>query len=444
MTTSVPDAVPLESPRATNANRNYVLSVLIVVGAIAWVDRQILAIFLQSIKEEFSLSDTELGLLGGVAFGLFYVTVGVPVAWLADRVNRTYIVASSLAIWSVLTAACGLASGYWSLFFTRMGVGIGEAGAAAPSQSILSDYFPPERRAFAMGLLYSYMPISYIVAYGVGGWLNDAIGWRQAFVVVGLPGALIALLVRLTVREPARGDSERARVGPTPSPPKIGPALRYILSRPAMRRLPLAGAAHAIGMTATLVWVPTYFIRVHHMSSASIGLQLALILGITGLAGTLAGGHLADWLAKKTGDERWYAWICASAVLTTVPFLVIIFLARDPRLALALFLIPSLLNHTILGPVFATVQNLAGVTRRALAAACYIFVVNLLSMGLGPTLIGLVSDLAHARFGEDALRYSLLFLTATANVIAGSYFLLSARTLRQDLAMARSSAPLAV
>jgi MFS family permease len=190
-------------------------------------------------------------------------------------------------------------------------------------------------------------------------------------------------------------------------------------------------------MVGASVWMPAYFMRIHHMSSTAIGMRLALILGLAGLIGTLAGGHLADRVVAKTHDERWYVLLCAIAVLATVPFTFVIYLTNDSGLALLFFVIPSVLNHMILGPIFATVQNLAGVRRRAMAAACYLFAVNLISMGIGPTLIGFLSDVFHARFGDDALRYSLLFLISVASTCAGLCFLYAARTLRDDLALAQ-------
>ena len=184
--------------------RAYVLALLIAVGVVGWVDRNVFAVLLQSIKIEFALSDTALGLLGGVAFGVFYAALGLPVAWLADRYDRRTLLAGALALWSVFTAACSLATGAVSLFFTRVAVGIGEAGGAPPSVSLVADYFPRERRAFALGLLYLYIPLGFVVGYLLGGWLNELVGWRAACLWLGLPGIALAVLVRLTLREPPR------------------------------------------------------------------------------------------------------------------------------------------------------------------------------------------------------------------------------------------------
>lgn len=422
---------------ATARYGTYVLCVLVLVGACSWIDRQLLAIVLQSIKAELGLSDTQLGVLGGVAFGLFYVALGLPVAWIADRYNRRNIIALATGLWSAMTALTAGAGSFAALFLCRLGVGVGEAGGAAPSQSLVSDYFPAHRRAFAMGVLYSYIPIGYFVSYSVGGWLNDTVGWRNAFVYIGAPGLLLALLIRLTLREPPRGGVERIRVTTdTPSRPAFFATLRHFLRRPSMRHLPLAGAAHGIGMFAAAIWLPAYFIRSHHMTSTAVGLRLALIMGIAGMAGTLGGGRLVDRWVGKTGDPRWSPWLCAAFLACTLPFTIAVFTVSNATVALALYIVPSVLNHMILGPVVASMQNLAGVTRRAMAAAFYLFLVNLISSGLGPVLAGWLSDALQPRFGQDALRYSLLLLVPTVTFWASVHFYLAGRTMRADIAAA--------
>jgi predicted MFS family arabinose efflux permease len=413
--------------------RSYVLLVLVLVGTFAWIDRQVLAMVLQSVKREFSLSDTQLGMLGGVAFGLFYSTLALPVAWLADRFNRRNIIALALGLWSIATAVCGAATGYSGLFLARMGVGVGEAGAGAPSQSIISDLFPPQRRGLALGLLYSYMPLGYVASYSLGGWLNDEVGWRAAFLIFGVPGVLLALLVRVTVPEPLRGRSESRHISGKESAPQFWGTLRYFLRRPTLRHLPIAGAAHGIGMSAAGVWLPAFFIRTFGMSSTAIGMRLALIFGVAGLAGTLGGGYLADRLAGRRDDAAWYPRLCAIVLCTTLPFTIGMYLAKSATLALALFVVPTVLNHMILGPVLASVQNLAGPSRRAMAAAFYTLLVNLISYGAGPLVIGVLSDFFNARLGSDALRYSLMFLVPSSALLAAIYFALAARNMRADL-----------
>jgi predicted MFS family arabinose efflux permease len=425
---------PASEFAVSNAYRYYVLGLLLTVGVCSWVDRQILAILLEPIKQEFHFSDTQLGLLGGVAFGLFYATVGLPVAWLADRFNRRNIIAIALGLWSTMTVLCGLAVGFWSLFLARMGVGIGEAGGSPPSQSLISDYFPPEQRGFALGILFMYLPLGFLVGFLLGGWVNEFFGWRVAFVVVGAPGVLLAILLRLTLREPPRGHSEkRTDLGP---PPELFATIRYFLSRPALRHLPLAGAIHGIGAWGVALWLPAYFMRVHGMGSGEVGTWLAFIFGIAGATGTFLGGFLADGIVRRTGDHRWYAWFSGLAILITVPFYFLVFLWQTPVPALLFFIFPILIGHVFLGPVTATIQNLGGVRRRAMAAAFYLFLANLISMTCGPLFIGVISDLFQSRYGHESLRYSLLFLVVVTSIWSALHFFLASRTLREDLAAA--------
>lgn len=420
----------------TNRYRAYVLGVLLLVMAFSWVDRQIFAIVLESIKKEFQFSDTQLGMLGGVAFGLFYATLALPVAWFADRFSRRNIIGLALALWSAMTALCGLATGFGTLFLTRMLVGVGEAGGSAPSQSLLSDYFPPERRGLAMGILFTHMPIGYFVALYLGGTLNDTLGWRSTFIAFGIPGLLVALLVLLTVRELHRGHSEKVRAAPS-SVPSLLSSIRYFLSRPTLRHLPLAGAINAIGAGAAAVWLPAYFIRVHGMTSAEAGASLGLIMGGVGLIGTLIGGFLADYLSRRYDDVRWYSWVPSGALAISVPFLALTYIWPTATGALLFFIVPQLFTNMLLGPTVASTQALAGIKRRAVMAAFYGFTVNLISLALGPLAVGIASDYFNARYGNDALRYALLFLVCGTSSWSALHFLLASRTIRQDMARAR-------
>jgi len=271
--------------RRVSLYRYYVLGVLTLVGTFSWMDRQLFSIVLESIKRDLHFSDTQLGLLGGIAFGLFYSTVGLPLARLADRVNRRNMIAGTLALWSVMTALCGFTSNFFSMFLARTGVGIGEAGSAPASLSMVSDYFAPSVRGRAMGFLYTYVPIGYVLAYASGGFLNDTVGWRAAFVLFGIPGVLLALLIRLTVKEPERGQSD-AGAAPVAVQAGLLSTLGTFLRVRSLRHLPLAGALHGLGAFGAAVWVPAYFMRVHSMTSFQIGSRLALIMGTAGLAGS--------------------------------------------------------------------------------------------------------------------------------------------------------------
>ena len=421
----------------SNTYRYYVLGLLVAVGVCSWVDRNVFSVLLESIKLEFSFSDTQLGLLGGVAFGLFYASVGLPVAYLADRFNRRNLIAIALFLWSLMTAFSGAAVGFITLFLARIGVGVGEAGGAPPSQSLVSDYFPPAKRGFAMGILYLYIPLGFLVGFLIGGWINEFFGWRRAFFVVGVPGIILALILRLTLREPPRGHAEKALdSGVTPS---LYSTILYFLSRPAMRHIPLAGAISGIGLWAMGVWLPTYFIRIHGMGSGEVGTWMALIYGIGGGIGVIYGGYLSDRVVKATGDSRWYMWISALTVLISAPFAFPIFLSETPLSAFLFLILPITVLHMSLGPIIAMIQGLAGLRRRAVAAAFYLFLANLVSMGGGPTIVGMASDYFNPRYGNESLRYALLVIVFVTFLWSAIHFFLAAKTLREDLALAKES-----
>jgi MFS family permease len=417
--------------------RAYVLVLLVTVGIVGWVDRNVFAVLLQSIKTDLALSDTQLGLLGGAAFGVFYAGVGLPVAWVADHYSRSALISVALGLWSVMTAACGLAGGFASLFLARVGVGIGEAGGSPPSQSLVADYFPPARRARALGVLYLHIPVGFVVGYLSGAWLDERVGWRLTFLIVGLPGVLLALIVRLTLLEPPRGYAEGARdTGHTPG---LASTIRYFLRCRSLRHLPLAGAAHGIGAFAAAVWLPAYFMRTYEVTAIVAGSWMAIAYGCGGSVGVLCGGCVADAIVRRTGDSRWYAWGCAGVIFATLPCTFLLYLTQQRGVAVASLIGATLLGHMFLGPVAALLQNLAGMRRRATAAAFYLFLVNLVSMGVGPTAVGLASDYFSARHMDGALRYALLVVVATTTVLASAHFLLAARTLRQDLERAGAS-----
>jgi MFS family permease len=421
----------------SNAYRYYVLGLLVAVGVCSWVDRNVFSVLLESIKLEFSFSDTQLGLLGGVAFGLFYASVGLPIAYLADRFNRRNLMAIALFLWSLMTTLSGAAVGFVSLFLARIGVGVGEAGGAPPSQSLVSDYFPPEKRGFAMGILYLYIPLGFLVGFLIGGWINEFFGWREAFLVVGIPGIILAIILRLTLREPPRGHADNALdSGVTPSLPST---IGYFWSRHAMRHIPLAGAISGIGLWAMGVWLPTYFIRIHGMGSGEVGTWMALVYGFGGGTGVIYGGYLSDRVVKATGDARWYMWVSALTVLISAPFAFPIFLSETPLPALLFLILPITVLHMSLGPITAMIQGLAGLRRRAVAAAFYLFLANLVSMGVGPVIVGIASDYFNPRYGNESLRYALLVIVFVTFLWSAIHFFLAARTLREDLALARES-----
>jgi predicted MFS family arabinose efflux permease len=426
-----------ESFSTSNAYRNYVIVLLWFVLLFRFVDLQIIAVLLESIKAEFTFSDTQLGLLGGIAFALFYATLGIPIAWLADRYNRRNIIAVAVGLWSVMTAVCGLATGFVSLFLARIGVGVGEAGGIPPSYSLISDYVERAKRGTVFAILNTSIPVGVFTGFMVGGWVNEYYGWRAAFVAVGLPGILLAILVRFTLREPPRGFADGRQ--PTMEPSALKDTVRYLWRLRSYRQIVLATSIMTLGAYGSGIWIPSFFIRVHGMSPGEIGTWLAFVYGIGGALGTTLGGIIADRKSRSSGDSRWYMWVPAIAGVCILPFSFIVYLWPDPKQALLIHFGTTTLMHMFLGPAYGTVQNLAGSKRRAMAAAINLFVINLVALGMGPLIIGMASDFLNARFGDDALRYSILTVVVVAYTWAAAHFLLAGRSLRADLATAESS-----
>lgn len=408
---------------------SYVLAVLLVVYVVNFVDRQVLAILLEDIKADLQVSDTALGLLSGLAFALFYTLAGIPIARWADRGSRRLIVALGLALWSGMTALSGLAQNFAQLALARVGVGVGEAAGSPPSHSLISDYFPPERRATALSIYAMGIYLGVMLGYLAGGWLNQAFDWRTAFIVVGLPGLPLALLVRFTIREPPRGLSERGPVDTRPV--ELPEVARFLLRRRSFLYLVLAASCQSLTGYAVLAWGPTFLARVHGMTSGEIGVWVGLITGLGGALGAYLGGRLTDRLSTR--DVRWTMWIPALVSLLGVPFAIPFLLLDDRRLALAAFLPFYLLGAMYVGPLWSMAQSLVKVRMRALASALLLFILNLVGLGLGPLVVGFLNDLLGPELGAEAIRYSLLAVTLVGG-LASLFFWLGGRHYAQDLA----------
>jgi MFS family permease len=428
------DPVSRESSRTTStAYSYYVVAMIWLVLLFRFVDLQIISVLLEPIRAEFALSDLQLGLMSGTAFALFYGTLGIPIAWLADRYNRRNLIAACLCLWSAMTALCGMATGAVSLFMARLGTGVGEAGGAPPSYSLISDYFPAHRRSTIFAILNSSVPAGVFAGFIIGGFINEHLGWRAAFIIVGAAGVVLSLLVRLTVREPARGaKDDGAKVHSSP-PPAILDTLKLLWSRRSYRHLVLASTLFTLGAMGSGIWIASFFIRVHGMPAAQVATWLAFIYGGGGIVGAIVGGFLSDKLVRSTGDTRWYAWLAAIVTAGILPFSFFVYLWPNPIPALLMHVGTALLMHAWMGPCYATVQSLVGTRRRAMAAAVNLLAVNLLAIGFGPLIVGAISDFNAARFGNDSLRYSILTIVVITYSWAALHFLLAARTLRADL-----------
>jgi MFS family permease len=418
---------------AKPAYRNYVLAVLFLAYVANIMDRAVLSVLLQSIKLEFNASDTQLGLLGGLAFAVFYSTLGIPIAAWADRSSRRNVLALAVATWSIMTVLCGRATSFATLLVARIGTAVGEAGGSPPSHSLISDYFPLAKRATALSIFALGVPIGTILGNFLGGLGSELYGWRTAFMIVGAPGILIALLVRFTVREPPRGFAENKTAAPgvRAAPPGLAEAFRFLYEGKSFRHLCLAASLHSVVYYAGSTFNATFLIRSHQLSTGEAGNMLA-ILATVGAAGTFLGGYLADKLGVRTNDRRWYMWVPGLATLIMVPFQFVSYLAPSLQVSMPAFGIMIFLATMFFGPSFATTQALAPLRMRTVAASLLLFMQTLIGLGLGPFLVGLLSDRLSANAGTDSLRYGLV-IVGLANVWAAAHYFWGARSLRADL-----------
>lgn len=432
------DRAASRSGDVSSLYRAYIVAAIWLVLLFRFVDLQIIGVLLEPIRAEFKVSDTALGLLGGTAFALFYGALGIPVAWLADRYSRRNIIAACLAIWSGMTALCGTASSFTGLFMSRVGVGFGEAGGTPPSYSLVSDYFPASKRSTIFAILNTSVPIGVFTGFILGGFISARYGWRATLIIVGLAGVLVAIVVRLTVREPKRGASD-AQIA-TGEVPSTADTMRYLWKLHSYRHLVVASSIFTLGAAGSGTWIASFFIRTHEMPAVQVSTWLACIYGGGGLLGALLGGFLADGLSRRHANVRWQAWLPAITTAATMPFLFFVYLWPDPITALLVHLGTTLLMHSWLGPAYATVQSLAGAKRRAMAAAVHLLVVNVIALGFGPLLVGIMSDAFRSMLGNASLRYSILTLTVVSYAWASVHFLLASRTLREDLQTAAGAA----
>ena len=413
----------------------YVVILLTTVYVFNFIDRNILAILGQSIKDDLMISDTAFGFLGGIAFAIFYTFMGIPIARLADRKSRKTVLAVCLAIWSGMTAVCGLAQNFLMLLLARIGVAIGEAGGSPPSHSIISDLFPVSRRATALGIYALGIPIGSAVGFLAGGWINEIFGWRTAFFVVGIPGLLLALFVYLTIKEPPRGFSERVegQIDPTleDEPPPVVDVLKLLWSKRSFRYMSIGGALHAFVGNGIGLYIPMMFQRSHGLGTGEIGTWL-FGLGFFGMVGTFGAGYLCDRLGEK--DRRWYMWLPGIMTLLHVPFAAFTYLYHDPQIALMVYAIAYILGHGYLAPTFAMTQSLVPLRMRALAASILLFILNIIGLGLGPQIVGILSDTINLTtdLGVNSLRWAMVSVLIF-NIISAVLYIMAGRTVVADM-----------
>ena len=380
-----------------------VLGLLLLAYIFNYLDRQILGILAGPIIAELHLTDTQFGILSGPPFALLYSLLGVPFALVADRTSRSRVIAAALTVWSAFTALCGTATTFWHLFFFRMGVGVGEAGGVAPSYALIADYFEPERRARAIAIFSLGVPIGLALGTLIGAYIAHAISWRAAFYTMGVAGVLLAPVMLYFVRDPARAMSA-ADIAP------IGPVFALLARKPVFWLLAFAASSSSLCGYGLAVWTPTVLERSFGLGLVERGQFLASVLLIGGCSGVFAGGWLADRFGAR--DRGWYAKLPAIAWLITAPTFAAGLLAPNLTVAWPLLLIPNALNILWLGPVITAVQHLVPRHMRATASASFLLINNLVGLGIGPLLIGRLSDALKHSYGAEALRYAAVGCTA--------------------------------
>lgn len=427
------------SIRVTDAYRYYVAWLLCGIYTISIMDRQLVAVLVEPIRSEFALRDWHMGLLSGLAFALFYTTLGVPLARLADRNNRVNIMAVSLLAWSVFTGLTGIAKTFIHLVIARIGVAVGEAGCNPAAYSLIGDYFEARRRATALSIFQMGGYIGSFAGLLLGGWIGHSYGWRAAFLIVGLPGIAVAALLKLTLREVPRGYSDPVRV--VVEPPPTAKVLSALWAKRSFRHLSLAAALHNFAVYGVGNWYAAFLMRSHGMSLAEAGTTLAIVTVIGGAAGTYFGGMLSDRFATQRQDSRYYLWVPAVSLLIGFPLSQGVLAFNDTTVVIALLSPVVMCSAAYLAPSITATYGLVGIRERALASALLLFILNLIGLGLGPLFAGIASDqlrqvfldrgMAEAEALGEGLRWSLRVIVAV-NLWSAVHYFLAARTLREE------------
>ena len=390
------DAASRDAP--SRAYASYVLALLTLVYAFNYLDRQLLSVLMEPVKREFGVSDGQLGMLTGFLFAAIYTVAGIPVARIADVAGRKLVLAVSLAIWSAMTALTGFVGSFAQLRLARVGVALGEAGGTPPSFALISDIFPPERRATALGIFATGVSFGTLLGNVLGGWIGQAYGWRAAFIWLGLPGLLLALILALTVREPKRGAAP-----PDVSFPEV---LRVLFSQPTFVWMAAGVSLAAFAGYGFGMWKPAFLMRVHDFPLRTAGIAIGVVNLFTGVASSFLGGYLADRLGRR--DPRWPLRVAALSALAGLPVNVAFLLWPDPWFALIGISLIGVAGGMWPPPTYAASQALVPPHMRARATAILLFFLNLVGLGLGPWWIGELSDVLEPAHGELSLRYALV------------------------------------
>jgi MFS family permease len=413
----------MQTTKTSSLYRNYVLLMLTLVYVFNFIDRQLIVILQESIKKDLQLSDTQLGLLSGFTFAIFYVTLGIPIARLADKSNRRNTVAVSLGIWSAMTACSGLARNFVQLLLARIGVGVGEAGGSPPAHAMISDYFPPEKRSTALSVYSAGIYFGILIGFLMGGYLNQQLGWRNAFFVIGIPGIVFALLFYATVKEPRKGATDSNET--LAEQPALGTSLRMLYANKTFLFLSLASGLHVFCIYGLTNWAPSFFIRLHGLNGAELGAILGPIFGIGGALGSFASGYFSDRLGKK--DRRWYLKLPAYAIIAAIPLAAGTLFLQNHFLSLLCLGLCVFMQSTYLGPSLALAHSLVPASMRAFTSAIFFFVINLLGLGFGPMVVGILSDLLQQDLGNESLRWAMSIIIIFGAVSAVLFFRTAAK-----------------
>ncbi|HUO92418.1 MAG TPA: MFS transporter [Rhizomicrobium sp.] len=417
------------APGFSRPYRTYVLVCMMLVYVVNYLDRQILGILNPQIRAEFHVTNWQIGLLNGPVFALMYATLGIPIAIIADRVNRRNVIASSLALFSLMTFLSAFSARFWQLMLTRFGTGVGEAGTSPSVNSVLADLYPPQQRASALAFYSAGLNIGLLIAFFGGGWIGEHYGWRVAFRAAGIPGFVLALLLLATVREPQRGHVES--LADTEPAPSIWSVARYLASQRSFLWMSVGTGLSSFGGYAAIAFNSAFFQAAHHLSLHVIGIILALLAGVAGAIGTYLFGVFADLFAKK--DVRWNMHILIWATFVGLPFTPILYLSNNLTVAVAAAIIPSMIGACFIGPAYAMTQALVPLRMRARSAAILLFILNIIGLALAAPIVGKISDLLEPMLGAQSIRYALL--TGMLTSLMGAYcYWQAARTLKADIA----------
>lgn len=416
-----------------SAQTRTMLWILLVVYIFNFLDRQIVNILAEPIKEALHLSDTELGLLAGPAFAVFYALLGIPIARYADREgsNRVRLISLSLAIWSAMTAVCGLAQNFTQLLFARIGVGIGEAGCTPAAHSLISDSVPAAKRSSAIAFYGLGVPIGSLLGLVIGGIVNDLYGWRVALMLVGAPGLLLALVVFFVMREPRHlRVVDAVAAAAAPARLSTGEAMREIFASRAFVYILIAASVTAFLGYGKGLWTISFFIRSHGLSTTQAGLSMAVVLGLAGVFGTWLGGKLADKYGAQ--DKRHILTFPAFGMAVAAPILFLGYYMENWLVAVAMLIVPTVLNSAYYGPAYGCVQGLVRPQARAVAASIMLFGQNLIGLGLGPFLFGVLSDALQPVAGQESVRW-VLYGAAWLGLIPAFFFWRASLRLNDEL-----------